>query len=188
MKRMISVVMLALLALTVLVCPALAAGSMTEPLEITETTYNGEHQDWTEGPADDPAPETVAGLTGIDPKRVSILWTVDYATANYPVEITVTAPGTDKLPVYILEYVGGTWNVIGTGTGPTVIAQVSQGGTISVVTQTSAIKPEDGGNLPQKDTGAKAPKTGENVWLAATAVVTVIAIGGALAMTKRREH
>lgn len=44
------------------------------------------------------------------------------------------------------------------------------------------------GTYPDKDTTAKAPRTGDNTWLISTAIITVAAIGGALLLTKRKEH
>ena len=115
-KAMIAVMVLAMVfALTL---PALAAGSKTEPVEIVETLRGGEHQDWTESaPSAEPTGEELAEATGVPAEELSVLWSLDYDTEEYPVEIVIEAPGTEGLPIYVMEYIDGGWVVIGTGTG-----------------------------------------------------------------------
>lgn len=281
MKRLLSVVIAVLVCFSLIV-PAFAADSKTEPVEIVETTHDGEHEDWTENePSTEPTDEEASEATEIPEDQISALWTVDYETEEYPAEVTIEAPGTDGLPVYVLELIDGAWVVIGSGTGPIITVTVEQGGTISVVTQIpilyevtegmggvwyqtttdplpftcvrniddpsayshftgievdgATIDPanytavsgsvvlnlhadylatlalgehqlmyrfDDGqagtnffvrpiserGTYPDKDTTAKAPKTGDNALLMAAAVVMTLAAGGALTLTRRKEH
>ena len=165
MKKLLSVVLLTVLILALAV-PALAAGSKTNPVEIVETLYEGEHQDWTEtDPSVVPTPEEAAEATGIPAEETAILWTLDYETEHYPVEIEVTAPGTEDRTLYVLAFIDGEWTVIGSGVGPTIRVPT-----------------------PAKDQTQTAPKTGEGWWLAAAAAVTVAAFGGAIALKRRREQ
>ena len=285
MKKAMTVLLLAALALALAVT-ALAAGSKTKPVEIVNTLHDGEHQDWTEqDPSAVPTPAEASAATGVPEEQISILWTVDYDTDEYPVEVEISAPGTENLTVYVLEYLNGGWTVIGTGTGPAVKATVTEGGPLSVVTEiqivykvtkgmggvwyqgtsvnlpftcernindpvaydhwlkASGIKVDgkviassnysavsgsvvlelypaylstlelgehtltfcfDDGNreastnffvregsgsgTPDKDQTQTAPQTGDNGWLIATAVITVVAIGGALVLTRRKQH
>ena len=285
MKKVLVALLMTAIVLA-LALPAMAAGSKTDPVEIVETLYNGEHQDWSETtPSVVPTPEEASEVTGIPEEQVSILWTLDYDTEDYPVDIVIDVPGTEGLPVYVLEYIGGGWVVIGSGTGPNVTIPVEERGTISVVTEipvlyevtkgmggvwyqgTSVnlpftcernindpvaydhwlkvdgikvddavidrsnysaepgsvelelypaylstlelgehkltfcfddgnreastnffVRPASEGGTPEKDTTQTAPKTGDNTWLIATAVITVAAICGALVLTKRKEH
>lgn len=281
MKRITIAFLLAAAAMTVLAYPVHAEDSKTEPLEIVDTTHNGSHQDWTESaPSATPTPEQISALTGIPVEQVSVLKTVDYSTESYPVRITLSAPGTDDLPVCVLEYVNGGWIVVGSGTGPGLTVFLEQGGPISVAVQVPVLyevtkgmggvwyrtttetlsftcertvddpsayshftgievdgntvdpshytvvsggmvltlHPEylaalelgehqlvfrfddgqagtsffvrpasESGTTPAKDTAARAPQTGDNGWLIATAVITAAAILGALELTRRRE-
>lgn len=180
MKKLLSVVLLTVLILALAV-PALAAGSKTNPVEIVETLYEGEHQDWTEtDPSVVPTPDDASEATGVPEDQTTILWTVDYDTENFPVEIEINAPGTDNRTLYVLEYIDGKWTVIGSGVGPTIRVPVTQKGTISLVAYNAA--------TPAKDQTQTAPKTGEGWWLAAAAAVTVAAFGGAIALKRRREQ
>ena len=182
MKKVLSMV-LAVVVLFALTIPAFAAGSKTDPVEIAETTYDRNHQDWTEDePSVEPSDEEASEATDVPEEEIDVIWTVDYDTENYPADVTIDAPGTDGLTIYILEYIDGEWVVIGEGTGPSVTFPVQQGGTISVVVR----HPQP--QRPAKDTTAKAPKTGDNSWLIATAAVTAVAIAGAIVMTKRKEQ
>ena len=284
MKKLLSVVLLTVLILA-LAIPALAAGSKTDPVEIVETLYEGEHQDWTENdPSVVPTPDDASEATGVPEEQTTILWTVDYDTENFPVEIEVTAPGTENRTLYVLEYIDGKWTVIGSGVGPTIRVPVTQKGTIALAADIPVLyevtkgmggvwyrqsnvnlpftcernindpvayehwlKPDgikvddvvidpkhystvsgsvvlelypsilstlelgehkltycfdDGnreastnffvregtGGTPAKDQTQTAPKTGENGWLAAAALVTVAAFGGAIALKRRREQ
>ena len=133
MKKLMSVLLLTALVLA-LAIPAFAAGSKTNPVEIVETLYEGEHQDWTENdPSAVPTPEDASEAAGIPAEEAAILWTLDYDTENFPVEIKVTAPGTDDRTLYVLAFVGGEWIVIGSGVGPTIRVPVTCGGTLSLV-------------------------------------------------------
>ena len=136
MKRILSVGLLAVLVLAAFVCPAAAADSKTEPIEIVETIYNGEQRDWViNAPTAALTPETASAITGIPLEEVGILWTRDYDTDDYPADITIDASGTDGLDVFVLEYVDGAWVLLGTGLGPMVTVPVTREGTISVVTR-----------------------------------------------------
>lgn len=141
MKKILIFLTVAVLVLS-LAAPALAAASKTDPVEIVDTKVGGVHQDWTENPASAaPTPENVHELTDIPVEAVSLLWTTDYHTEKYPADVTISAPGTDGLLIYVLEYIDGEWVVVGSGTGPTVTVPISENGPITVVAVPPAVTP-----------------------------------------------
>lgn len=141
MKKALSILVIAVLALS-MTAGALAAESKTDPVEIVDTTVGGVHQDWTEDtPSETPTPEDASDAIGVPEEDVSILWTTDYDTETYPADVTISAPGTDGLTIYVLEYIDGEWQIIGSGTGPTVTVPISEDGPITVVAVPPAVTP-----------------------------------------------
>lgn len=139
------------------------------------------HTEWTETDATHTVTrEEASALTGIPAEKLSVLWSVDYSAEEYPVNVKISAPGVDGLPVYVFEYIQNAWVLLKTGTGPLVEAPVNEDGSISVVTTTV------GANYPAKDTTRKAPKMGDGNWLLATVAVTVLGIAYALISTRKK--
>lgn len=153
------------------------------------------HQDWTEDVASRTiSPEEAQELIDVPAERVKVLWSVDYATEQYPVVVTLRAHGTDGLPIYAFEYVDGVWILLGTGTGPEFSVPVEEGGTISlaVAVPEHRTEPESDAKpleLSHSEESAvpKTQRRGNNVWLFATAGITAASIAAALTLTKRRE-
>ncbi len=154
------------------------------------------HRDWTEEEAERRiTPEEAQELIEVPAERVRVLWSVEYGTEEYPVIVTFRAPGTDGLPIYAFEYVGEDWILLGEGTGPELEVPVNEGGTLSLAVTLSekSDRAEDREETQKserlaEEKAAKRPRNGGNMWLLSTAGITVIAIFGALALTKRKEH
>lgn len=181
MRRLFQSLLL-LVLIAALISPAYAEGE-------------GEHQTWTEdAPTRTITTEETQAIIEIPAERIRVLWSVEYSTESYPVLVTLRAHGTDGLPVYAFEFVDGAWQLLGTGTGPELQVPVEAGGPISLAVAVpengtepeSAAKPEALA-YPAEETAAR-PQTGGNIWLFTTLLITVAAIGGALLLTKRREH
>ena len=152
------------------------------------------HQDWTEETASRTiSPEEAEVLIETPAERVKVLWSVDYATEQYPVVVTLRAHGTDGLPIYAFEYVDGAWKLLGTGTGPEFSVPVEEGGTISLAVTVPEQRDEAENARPEALTHTEesaapaARRSGNNLWLFATATITAASIAAALTLTKRRE-
>ena len=144
MKKLLSVVLLTVLILA-LAIPALAAGSKTNPVEIVETLYEGEHQDWTEtDPSVVPTPDDASEATGVPEDQTTILWTVDYDTENFPVEIEINAPGTpirdalSEIEAVVLEGIGPGDCVVIAGSCPKDVPKPYPSELVGKVKQTGA--------------------------------------------------
>ncbi len=159
------------------------------------------HRSWTEEEAEQSiTPEEVQELIAVPAERVRVLWSVEYGTEEYPVIVTLRASGTDGLPIYVFEYVGEQWILLGEGTGPELEVPVNEGGSLSLAVTLSekTDRPEDGTaeataeaeetESPVADKAAERPRNGGIMWLMATGAITVIAIFGALTLTKHKEH
>ena len=154
------------------------------------------HRDWTEEEAERRiTPEEAQELIEVPAERVRVLWSVEYGTEEYPVIVTFRASGTDGLPIYVFEYVGEQWILLGEGTGPELEVPVNEGGTLSLAVTLSGKtdRPEDTeetreSESPKEDKAAERPRNGGNMWLFSTAGITVLAIFLALTLTKRKEH
>ena len=137
-----------------------------------------QHSSWVETEASHTiTPEEASALIGVPADDITVLWSRDYSTGQYPVIVTLHLAGLDGLPVYVFEYVDDKWALLGTQTAPVVEVQVNQDGSLSAVTAPAGSKiPGEHGNTQRN----------RYLWLIATAIVTAAGIAFALVSTRKK--
>ena len=139
------------------------------------------HSSWeTKDPSHTITAEEASALIGVPADDITVVWSTDYSTVQYPVIVSLQLSGLDGLPVYVFEYANDGWVLLTTQIAPLVDVTVSEDCSLSAV-----VAPE-GSYVPKEDNGQTSSKAGRYRWLIATACITVAGIAYALASTRKK--
>lgn len=119
-------------------------------------------------------PEICSRLTNVPADQLKLLWQKDISSDTHPATFTFTCNGTDNKTVYVLHYNGSDWELITSGTGPSVTATFPDLSPVAVFVKEGET-PNGGGS-----NGSTSPKTSDNNVVPYLIVVAVIASAAAV--------
>lgn len=118
-------------------------------------------------------PESVAGLVNVPSGDLKLLWQKDISSNTLPATFTFTCNGTDGKTVYVFHYNGSTWELITSGTGPSVTATFPDLSPVAVFVR-DGVTPDGGSN------GSTSPRTADSNIVPCLIVIAVIASAAAV--------
>ena len=118
-------------------------------------------------------PEICSRLTNVPADQLKLLWQKDISSDTLPATFTFTCGGTDNKTVYVLHYNGSDWELITSGTGPSVTATFPDLSPVAVFVR-DGVTPDGGSN------GSTSPKTADNNIVPCLIVIAVIASAAAV--------
>ncbi|MCQ2483598.1 MAG: hypothetical protein MJ153_08945 [Clostridia bacterium] len=123
-------------------------------------------------------PEIASRLTGVPASELKLLWQKNLSSETLPATFTFTCNGTDDKPLYVIHYNGSDWELITSGTGPSVTATFTDLSPVALFVREAetptATPAADGADKPT------SPKTEDNSNVSLLLIIAVIAASAAL--------
>ncbi|MCR4804795.1 MAG: hypothetical protein K5981_03990 [Clostridia bacterium] len=135
--------------------------------------------------------EEASALTGVPVEKLTVVWSTDYSTEQYPVVVTLSLAGLDGLPIHVFEYMDDGWELLCTQTAPIVEVPVSRAGTLAAAAAPAAENAPAGEGIsaegaPAENSGTKDADDGSYSWILATAAIAAAGIAFALVSTRKK--
>ena len=182
MKKVLISILVVVLAVTLFGATALAAGSASDDVEITNAVDgSGNAVEYTEAETSVPwlTEEIAAPIIGsVTPADIQVLWQRDITAETLPVTLTFTVNNFDGKTGWVFHWNGSAWEIISSGTCPTLTGTFSDLSPVAIVVQKAASGSSTGGNT--------SPATGQPVGLYLSFGIMAAALCGAWAVSKKR--